>query len=99
MKFPSFKIKKQEEQDDPSRLAIKPYRDWRIIFSVFAAALLCAIALHVYVFLQVNAGTIFQESPTESVTETTLKVDLLNKVMDHYGQKAARMQALLEAGN
>lgn len=96
MKFPNFnlKIKKQIEQDDPSRLAIKPYRDWRIIFSVFFVALLCSIALHVYVFLQVNAGSIFQAAPTESVSETTLKVDLLNKVMDHYDQKAGRMQDL-----
>jgi hypothetical protein len=96
MKFFNLSLKSSSHtSDDPSRLSIKPYRDWRIIFSVFFALLIVSIGIHVYVFSRVEAGTIFQAPEAEVISENTLNVGLLNQVIDRFDQKATRLNAIV----
>ena len=71
-----------------------PEGDWKIIFSVTTALVLCSITLSVFIFIKIDKGEIFLAEKTNENTEERLDLDKLKQAVFHYENKALEFERI-----
>ncbi len=74
MKKINLKVYFKKRKQRLSFFGVSPQFDWRVIVSLATILLLCGIGLAVYLYVQVNNGSLF-----EIVEDTTIKNELDTK--------------------
>ena len=96
MNFSTQKLKKifalRRRDRDPSKLEPDPYRDWKIILSLFCAGLIIVAAFDAHVFFSLQQEVIPEESTT--ATSTSLSRKSLEDALMLYEGKEKNFDAL-----
>lgn len=78
---------------DASKVGITPYRDWRTVVAVFFVALSASIGFNVYMFIEINQGGFFTNTP-KGIDGVKFDRDGLARVLDELVAREAIFEKL-----
>ncbi|MHB8652108.1 MAG: hypothetical protein ACYC8S_03150 [Minisyncoccota bacterium] len=87
-----FKRPQHVFADDPSKIVLTPYRDWRLIVICFFILLIAVVAAQVYLSISLEQDTFF--SPSTSSSSMTFDRDVLVRTVQFYDANAAEFETV-----
>ena len=92
------KIKKMfaTKGNDPTKIEITPYRDWRIVVIIFLWGIFVSLGLNVYLFMRINEEDFFGASVKKEEI-ITFNTEKLLTVLEGFKKKEEISEALKKA--
>ena len=74
-----------------------PYRDWRMLLSVFFCLLVFALGVGAYLFLGVRKGELFIVAPSRETTLQTIDQIFLKEIQQDFDEKNEKFKELIRS--
>lgn len=74
--------------NDPFKMEITPYRDWRILVIIFSVGLVGSLGFNIYMSIEINSDNFFKVAPKSSTGVAINKIGL-TKILKEFSDKEA----------